>query len=256
MSWPAAAVFSVGLMCAHAAAQGGGEGATARQFLAEMPSTYTGTMPCADCPGIRYQLNLNPDHTFASRMIYEERNTSFDDSGSWEMNGAVLALKGKQGGVQKYAVRDANTLRQLDANGNEIGSKLNYDLKRAQNFISLEAQSGSKDALEGTEWKLVELDGSPVQPGPREAFILFDSTSHRVSGSGGCNRLMGSYETKGSQLKFGEMAGTRMACAQGMEAEQAFLKALSQVSTWKIAGGHLELFDGGGKMLARFAGGE
>ena len=49
------------------------------------------------------------------------------------------------------------------------------------------------------------------------------------------------------------MAGTRMACAQGMEVEQAFLEAVGQVSRWKITGGKLQLLDSTGKVLARFA---
>jgi heat shock protein HslJ len=48
------------------------------------------------------------------------------------------------------------------------------------------------------------------------------------------------------------MAGTMMACAQGMDTEKAFLEALRQVERWKIAGQHLELFDAAGKQVARF----
>lgn len=63
---------------------------------------------------------------------------------------------------------------------------------------------------------------------------------------------MGSYEISDDQLKFGQMASTRMACAEGMETEQAFLQALGEVSAWKIATDKLELFDAGGKLLATF----
>jgi heat shock protein HslJ len=37
-----------------------------------------------------------------------------------------------------------------------------------------------------------------------------------------------------------------------METEKAFLEALAQVRTWRIAGIHLELMDAGGAVLARF----
>ena len=43
-----------------------------------------------------------------------------------------------------------------------------------------------------------------------------------------------------------------MACVQGMDTEAAFFKALDKVRTWKILGQHLELYDAGGNMLARF----
>ena len=77
-----------------------------------------------------------------------------------------------------------------------------------------------------------------------------------MSGSGGCNRLTGSYEINGDQLKFGQMAGTMMMCPQGMDTEQAFLKSLGQVSKWKITGQSLQLLDSGGKVLAQFKAGE
>ncbi len=55
----------------------------------------------------------------------------------------------------------------------------------------------------------------------------------------------------GDTLTFGQMAGTMMACAQGMDSEKAFLEALGQVNKWKT-GQHLELFDARGKLVARF----
>jgi len=49
----------------------------------------------------------------------------------------------------------------------------------------------------------------------------------------------------GEQLRFSQMAGTTMACADDMDSEQVFLNALAQVKTWKVAGQQLELFDPG-----------
>jgi heat shock protein HslJ len=60
----------------------------------------------------------------------------------------------------------------------------------------------------------------------------------------------------GEHLKFGQMAGTMMACPVGMDTEQAFLKSLGQVTRWKITGQSLELFDSDGKVLAEFKAGE
>jgi heat shock protein HslJ len=49
----------------------------------------------------------------------------------------------------------------------------------------------------------------------------------RVAGSGGCNRVMGSFEVDGDQLRFGRMGSTRMSCPDGMEQERRFLEAPS-----------------------------
>ena len=213
-------------------------------------------MPCADCPGIHYRLDLNPDHTFSSHMTYEEREGTFNDSGRWELanSGKMLVLQGKSKVTEKFSVRDADTLRKLDVNGNEIVSPFNYDFKRAPRPAPGGSQAAAGTSIENTHWKLTVLGAAPVSADSeqREAFFILDPEQHRVSGSGGCNRLMGSYELSGDQLKFGQMAGTMMMCPQGMDIEQAFLKSLGQVSKWKITGQSLELFDADGKVLAQF----
>lgn len=68
----------------------------------------------------------------------------------------------------------------------------------------------------------------------------------RVAGSGGCNRLSGGYTLEGSRLKFGPMAGTMMACPQGMEQERDLHTVLPQVVSWRIVGPTLELIDAAG----------
>jgi copper homeostasis protein (lipoprotein) len=205
-----------------AVAQSGIARADQAEFPGGLPARFTGVLPCADCPGIDYLLDLNSNHTYTLRMTYEERNAYLDESGTWSLDSAAkkMTLHSHSGSAQRYAVRDADTLRQLDIHGNEIESKLNFDLKREQPSVS-----SADKTLENTAWKLVELGGKPVTGTPKEAYIQLDPASHRVSGSGGCNRLMGSYTTNGDQLQFGQMAGTRMACAQGMDTEHEFLQA-------------------------------
>jgi heat shock protein HslJ len=224
----------------------------------ELPASFIGTMPCADCPGIRYQVNLLPDHTFVSRMTYLERKSQFDDYGSWQFagDGTTLVLQGQRGARQQFSLRDATTLRNLDANGHEINSAFSYDLKRSPSFAPI--QSGVKDrtgiALEGTEWKLIGLGDTPVHSASQqqEPYMLLTPESHRVSGSSGCNRMVGSYELSGDHLTFREMAGTMMACASGMDTEKALQDALAEARNWKISGQALDLFDANGRLLARF----
>jgi META domain/Type III secretion system lipoprotein chaperone (YscW) len=66
------------------------------------------------------------------------------------------------------------------------------------------------------------------------------------------NRMMGSYTLDGSKLTLSQMAGTMMACPQGMDLERAFYAALPRVATWRIDGEKLELFDAGGTSVAEF----
>jgi heat shock protein HslJ len=108
--------------------------------------------------------------------------------------------------------------------------------------------------LEKTEWKLIRLGRAAVKGDDlhRQPQLALDPVSHRASGSGGCNRIMGGYELKGDKLTFARMASTMMACPDGMGTEQNFLKALGQVKRWKIAERQLELMDGSGKVVAVF----
>ena len=110
------------------------------------------------------------------------------------------------------------------------------------------------EPLENTYWKLTRLGNAVVTVASQqqEPHLILNPESRRVSGSGGCNRLVGSYELQGDKLTFGQMAGTRMACLEGSDIEQALLEALRHVRTWKITGQHLELFDAAGTMVARF----
>jgi putative lipoprotein len=110
------------------------------------------------------------------------------------------------------------------------------------------------EALENTYWKLTRLGDAPVivASEQREPHLILNSETRRVAGSGGCNRLTGSYELNGDQLTLGQMAGTMMACLEGMETEKLFLEALKHVSRWTIAGQQLDLFDAAGNAVACF----
>jgi copper homeostasis protein (lipoprotein) len=105
-----------------------------------------------------------------------------------------------------------------------------------------------------TDWKLTRLENQPVlleekQRGPS---MIFRTEESRASGFGGCNALTGDYKSNGEELSIGTLAVTRMDCAQGAELEATFLKVLARVRRWKIVQQHLELYDEGGAVVARF----
>jgi heat shock protein HslJ len=108
--------------------------------------------------------------------------------------------------------------------------------------------------LENTHWKLTWVPGAKIESvSPRQApYIMLDSASHRMSGSGGCNRIMGGYELEGDHLKFASAGRTMMACAHGMATEDALVQALEKVREWKVSGAELSLLDGDGHAVARF----
>ena len=98
-------------------------------------------------------------------------------------------------------------------------------------------------SLTGTYWKLVEVDGAPVQVAEqmREPHLVLDG---RLAGSGGVNRLMGGYTLAGGSLTFSQFATTMMAGPpEAMRQEQAILSALGRVRGFDVAGDRLTLFD-------------
>jgi putative lipoprotein len=112
----------------------------------------------------------------------------------------------------------------------------------------------STASLENTYWKLTDLDGSPVRVAnqQREPHFILHSANRSVAGSGGCNRLTGRYDVNGDRISLGRVASTMMACVDGMETEQAFLKALGRANRWRVTGQRLQLFDATGTQVAVF----
>lgn len=109
--------------------------------------------------------------------------------------------------------------------------------------------------LRGTSWKLIGLGDQPVAAveKQRQAHLVFAVDELRVFGSGGCNRIIGSVALNGDRLRFDHMGTTMMACPDGMDLERRFLEALGNVVCYRLSGRRLELLDGQGVVVARFA---
>ncbi len=131
------------------------------------------------------------------------------------------------------------------------GQELEIMLVRAQSPAD---ETASTATLENTYWKLMTLGDMTVNVASeqREPYLVLHADEQRVAGYGGCNRLLGSYSLSGDSLTFSQMAGTMMACDEGMEYEQAFHDALGKVASWRIDGERLELLDGNGTAVAQF----
>lgn len=98
-----------------------------------LPASFTGTLPCADCNGIAYHLDLWPDQAFHLRRIWAKAPDGGivqDDLGLWSALPQKNAIKlwGLGDTPAEWRVVDGQTLRQLDMQGNEIISDLNYSL--------------------------------------------------------------------------------------------------------------------------------
>ena len=106
----------------------------------------------------------------------------------------------------------------------------------------------SGTALSASDWKLVELNGTPAVPVDiaGRPWLRFVADSNRVVGFGGCNSMSGLFTRDGGELRFGALASTRRACADQAlnQQEQAFGAALADIDRFEIVNGRLKLLRG------------
>ena len=93
-----------------------------------LPASFTGVLPCADCPGIRHQLDLWPEGGFALRRDYIDRDGGGDSLGRWHVDPArgALVLVGPE--AMEWQILNDGRLRLMDAEGQPIDSDLPYEL--------------------------------------------------------------------------------------------------------------------------------
>jgi len=115
------------------------------------------------------------------------------------------------------------------------------------------ATTKAQRSIEDRDWDLVSLGERehPLGAGGRPATLRFDSSAKRAGGNAGCNRYNADYVLAGDSLRFGAAMSTKMACADGMELESAWLGAMSHVVTWSATDSTLTLAGPEGP-LARF----
>ena len=204
----------------------------------DWPGTYVGTVPCADCEGIRTTVTLRADGSFERELVYLGKSASpMRESGqfSWNDAGSVVTLDAGGGTAQRYQVGE-NQLFHLDQAGGRITGDLadRYVLRRIANDARIEDR----------KWLLVEIMGQTYEPSDegREAFLLLDSSEQRASGNNSCNNFFGGYVIEtGQRIRFaGNLGATMMACPD-MTTEQSFMEALATVDNYSIDGDRLSL---------------
>lgn len=92
------------------------------------------------------------------------------------------------------------------------------------------------------EWVVVEMKGVPVQQsgGRRDAHIIFDVTTKRFSGNGGCNQINGNYSVDKQAIQFTDVVSTKMSC-NDIEFENTFLSILGTIDRYEVGGSDLAL---------------
>jgi heat shock protein HslJ len=104
--------------------------------------------------------------------------------------------------------------------------------------------------LTGLEWIVETIGGAPLTE-KSEATILFLEEG-RVAGNASCNRFTGGFQLTGEGLRFGQMAGTMMACEEPLRRqEERFLGLLMETHRFEIdPNGRLVLHTSDGRRIS------
>lgn len=97
-----------------------------------LPATFAGVLPCADCVGVAHTLTLRADGLYRIRRTYLGKpGDPVAEVGRWSTDpgGKSLTL-GRDQSMQRFAVVDGATLRQLNRQGRPFTSRANIELRR------------------------------------------------------------------------------------------------------------------------------
>jgi len=110
-------------------------------MLLQPPAIFAGDLPCADCAGIRTELELRADGSWFLRSTYLGRGDGATHEAMGRFRLATdsdrLTLTGDREPPRVYRVLDPDTIRMLDREGYEIDSALNYALRRVEPYRAL-----------------------------------------------------------------------------------------------------------------------
>ncbi|MCM2337424.1 MAG: copper resistance protein NlpE [Lysobacter sp.] len=99
------------------------------------PGTFSGTLPCASCPGIDTRLELMADGPFKLTETYQgEAGQPAVTEGSWTVEDGgkrvLLDPNSKSEQDRSYEIVSNDEIRLLGQDGKPVDSQLNYSLKR------------------------------------------------------------------------------------------------------------------------------
>ncbi|MBL8017364.1 MAG: META domain-containing protein [Ignavibacteria bacterium] len=109
--------------------------------------------------------------------------------------------------------------------------------------------SGTKETasskIEGIEWKLESLKGSPVALKSGSSITLnFDGSTAKISGTGVCNKYFGGYTKTDETIIFSGIGSTKMMCDDNIN-ESDYFSMLGSADGYKLSGGKLTLMSKG-----------
>ena len=91
-------------------------------------------------------------------------------------------------------------------------------------------------------WALVVLNGEELSAEQKAKKPYLQLQSQFATAYAGCNRLSAAYQAEGSNISFGAIRQTKMACLNNMKFEQGFIDMLAYSEKWSINGQLLRFY--------------
>lgn len=127
----------------------------------KLTGTFQGTLPCADCPGINYQVTLFDDHTYSELTAYQGRgmNLATVEKGTWKQLSDSTVLIQRKKDSSSFLLSDGHLLL-LDPKGRRIEGVL------ASNYVLNAIEGGDKRKLyEQKRQEGIEFTANGNEPG-------------------------------------------------------------------------------------------
>ena len=95
------------------------------ELARRLAAVYAGEVPCADCEGIDYRLDLRPDFSYEARMIYKGKSEEpFEFSGAYAFTqDSIVVLEKETPGMNYFRIVPAGLIM-LDLEGREVTGAL------------------------------------------------------------------------------------------------------------------------------------
>ena len=173
----------------------------------DLPGTFRGDLPCADCEAIRYQVNLWPDKVFHLRRHWEGTDLTEDMIGQWsdDAAGGVLTLISGEDGLE-FEILAPDRIRLLARDGAAIASDLNYDLVAGEALdpIDLDLPIRGMVTILADGARITECLTGRSYPLSQEGDFATLESAYLASGVAQGSRLLASFD---GRIRRGEDAG-------------------------------------------------
>lgn len=94
-------------------------------------AVYSGSLPCADCPGIDETITFYTDKTYNDKNVYQERNVTSENKGTWILKDNVYQLTDLESKHQSFYQIEGNKINPLDPDTMEpISAPFNLSLTK------------------------------------------------------------------------------------------------------------------------------